>query len=48
LGFHSPPEAWALVTTSGFEFVRPTSEWEDRRPVFAPNSLIEDRRLPAS
>jgi hypothetical protein len=47
LGFHHAPAAWALVTTSGFEFVRPTSEWTDRRPVFSPNSMIEDRRLPA-
>jgi hypothetical protein len=46
LGHPSPPEGWALVTTSGFEFVRPTPEWDDRRPVFSPNSVIEDRRLP--
>lgn len=45
LGHPSAPESWALVTTSGFEYVRPTSEWEDRRAVFAPNSVIEDRRL---
>ena len=48
LGHPSRPSSWALVTTSGFEFVRPTPEWEDRRPVFAPNSVIEDRRLPVS
>ena len=48
LGHPSPPSTWALVTTSGFEFIRPTPEWEDRRPVFAPNSVIDDRRLPAS
>jgi hypothetical protein len=48
LGHSSQPVAWALVTTSGFEFIRPTSEWEDRRPVFSPNSVIEDRRLPAA
>jgi hypothetical protein len=48
LGYRTPPDAWAVVTTSGFEFVRPTAEWVDRRPVFAPNSLIDDRRLPAS
>ena len=41
----APPEAWVLVTTSGFEYIRPTSEWEDRRAVFSPNSLIEERRL---
>ena len=31
----SPPTAWVLVTTSGFEFVRPTPEWVDRRPCSA-------------
>ena len=39
------PEAWVLVTTSGFEYIRPTPEWEDRRAVFSPNSMIEERRL---
>lgn len=29
-----------LVTTAGFEFVRPTSSDEDRRPTFQPNSLL--------
>ena len=48
LGQSSPPSAWALVTTSGFEYVRPTPEWEDHRAVFEPNSVIEDRRLTAS
>ena len=48
LGHPSQPAAWALVTTSGFEFIRPTPEWEDRRPVFSPNSLIDDRRLSVS
>jgi len=48
LGHHAAPTSWALVTTSGFEFVRPTPEWSDRRPVFSPNSVIDDRRLPAS
>ena len=31
---------WALVTTAGFEFVRPAREDEDRRPTFRPNSLL--------
>lgn len=48
LGVSTQPEFWALVTTSGFEFIRPTPEWDDRRPVFAPNSVLEDRRLPAA
>ena len=48
LGQPSAPESWVLITTSGFEFVRPTPEWEDKRPVFSPNSVIEDRRLPVS
>ena len=29
-----------LVTTAGFEFVRPAREDEDRRPTFQPNSLL--------
>ena len=29
-----------LVTTAGFELVRPTSYDEDRRPTFQPNSLL--------
>ncbi|MGH3362404.1 MAG: hypothetical protein ACRDOM_08090 [Nocardioides sp.] len=31
---------WQLVTTAGFEFVRPTREDADRRPTFQPNSLL--------
>ena len=31
---------WELVTTSGFEFVRPSREDLDRRPRFEPNSLL--------
>ena len=31
---------WRLVTTAGFEFVRPTREDDDRRPTFQPNSLL--------
>lgn len=31
---------WQLVTTAGFEFVRPTREDTDRRPTFQPNSLL--------
>ena len=37
LGHSSEPEAWALVTTSGFEYIRPTGESDDRRSVFSPN-----------
>lgn len=48
LGYHVTPRAWAVVTTSGFEYIRPTAEWADRRAVFAPNSVIEDRRLPVA
>ena len=43
LGHPTAPASWALVTTSGFEFVRPTPEWDDRRPVFTPNSVIAQR-----
>jgi hypothetical protein len=31
---------WELVTTAGFEFVRPAREDLDRRPRFEPNSLL--------
>ncbi len=31
---------WGLVTTAGFEFVRPAREDVDRRPRFEPNSLL--------
>ena len=36
--------AWQVVTTAGFEFVRPAREDVDRRPTFQPNSLLEARR----
>lgn len=49
--FHLPPmhvecaRAWSgdaseLVTTAGFEFVRPAKEDADKRPTFQPNSLL--------
>lgn len=49
--FHLPPlhlecagalmgEDTELVTTAGFEFVRPAKEDADRRPTFQPNSLL--------
>jgi len=31
---------WELVTTAGFEFVRPGREDDDPRPTFQPNSLL--------
>lgn len=31
---------WNLLTTAGFEFVRPAAEDVDRRPVFSPNSIL--------
>jgi len=45
LGHPTPPDGWALVTTSGFEYIRPSVDSEERSPVFAPNSVIEDTRL---
>jgi hypothetical protein len=45
LGHLSPPEGWALVTTSGFEYIRPSGESDDRRSVFSPNSVISTRVL---
>ncbi len=46
LGQPAAPETWVVVTTSGFEYVRPTSEWPDRRAVFSPNSILDERRVP--
>jgi len=43
LGQPSPVDEWVLVTTAGFEFVRPSKEDLDRRPRFEPNSLLETR-----
>ena len=40
LGQDEPLAGWALVTTGGFEFVRPGRDDVDRRPVFEPNSLL--------
>ena len=40
LGQDQPPPAWTIVTTAGFEFVRPSSEDLDRRPTFQPNSIL--------
>lgn len=31
---------WDVVLTAGFEFIRPAKYDEDRRPRFAPNSLL--------
>lgn len=45
LGHASHPAEWVLVTTSGFEYVRPGEEWVDRRSVFSPNSVIETRAV---
>ncbi len=45
LGHPRSPESWALVTTSGFEYVRPSGESVDPRAVFAPNSVVGDRSL---
>ena len=39
LGQETPPADWVLVTTASFEFVRPTRDDVDRRPVFEPGLL---------
>ena len=39
LGQDAPPRDWVVVTTASFEFVRPTSDDVDRRPVFSPNGI---------
>ena len=33
-------QAWRVVRTAGFEFVRPAREDLDRDPTFQPNSLV--------
>lgn len=43
LGQAEPLDEWVVVTTGGFEFVRPGREDVDRRPTFAPNSRIGER-----
>ena len=42
LGQDEPTAAWQVVTTAGFEFVRPGRENLDPRPTFQPNSLLEE------
>jgi hypothetical protein len=45
LGQESAVDSWVLVTTAGFEFVRPSRDQVDRRPTFEPNSLLDERRV---
>jgi len=45
LGQQKPLGSWAVVTTAGFEFVRPSRGQVDARPTFQPNSLLEERRV---
>ena len=40
LGQDEIADRWVLVTTAGFEFVRPAREDLDRRPTFQPNSVL--------
>ena len=42
LGHGEPVERWTIMTTAGFEFVRPSSVDFDRRPTFQPNSMLEE------
>ncbi|MET1059079.1 MAG: hypothetical protein ABWX84_05755 [Nocardioides sp.] len=39
------PATWQLVTTAGFEFVRPGRDDADDRPTFQPNSLLAQQRV---
>ncbi len=41
LGQAGPVSGWSIVTTGGFEFVRPGAADVDNRPVFVPNSILE-------
>ena len=40
LGAPGADPAWQLVTTAGFEFVRPSRDEIEDRPTFQPNSLL--------
>lgn len=40
LGLDVPPAELVLVTTASFEFVRPTKDDIDRRPIFEPNGIL--------
>ena len=40
LGQPEPVTEWHLLTTGGFEFVRPNRDDVDQRPRFEPNSVI--------
>lgn len=42
LGQEDSTSGWVMVTTSGFEYVRPALEDLDRRPTFQPNSLLSE------
>lgn len=45
LGQPEPLASWVLVSTAGFEYVRPGRGEADTRPTFQPNSLLEERRV---
>ncbi len=45
LGQTEPFDAWVIVTTGGFEYVRPRRQDVDRRATFEPHSLLEERRI---
>ena len=40
LGQDAAPADWVVVTTASFEFVRPSRDDADRRPVFQPNGVL--------
>ncbi|MFC4783480.1 hypothetical protein ACT8ZV_03340 [Nocardioides sp. MAHUQ-72] len=42
LGQGEPVRSWVVVTTAGFEFVRPATDDLDRRPTFQPNSILSE------
>ena len=45
LGQEGAVSGWTIVTTGGFEFVRAGSADVDKRPVFSPNSILEEHRV---
>lgn len=44
-GQPEPVDRWTIMTTAGFEFVRPSSADLDRRPTFQPNAMLEEHPI---
>jgi hypothetical protein len=47
-GQPAPLETWTVVTTGGFEYLRPIKGQRETRAVFEPNSLLSQREVELS